>query len=148
IFEAQAQSLDETQSLVVAGSGNLAEAVRTAIRGIDRTAVFTDLATVEQKLTQQQAPRRFPAGVLTLFAGLALALAGAGIFGMMHYSVAQRTREIGVRMALGARRGNVLTMVLSEGVILAAAGVALGIAGARAASSALSSMLFGVTPED
>ena len=146
IFEAQAQSLDETENLVVAGGR--AEAVRAAIHALDRTAVIADFATLDERLRDQTAQRRFQTYLLAVFAAIALALAGAGIFGMMHYAVIQRTQEIGIRMALGAARGSVLQMVLKEGLTLAVIGAGLGIAGSLGLMRMISSLLFGVTAED
>jgi putative ABC transport system permease protein len=150
IFEAQAQSLDATDTLVVSAESvpGLAAAIRGAIRGLDRTAVLTDISTVERRLDAMNTGRRFQTEMLAGFAALALALAAAGIFGAMHYSVTQRTQEIGIRMALGARRRAVLKMVLREGLTLAAAGIGLGAIGAVAAGRAISGLLFGVTPQD
>src|SRR3989442_4418261 len=150
IFEAQSQSLDETENLVVsaAASGGIAAALRNTVRELDRTAVLSDFSTLEQRISEQSAQRRFQTYLLSVFAALALALAGAGIFGMMHYSVVQRTQEIGIRMALGARRSTVLKMIFREGLALAAAGVALGLAGSLALMRTISSLLFGVKPED
>jgi len=150
IFEAQSQSLDETENLVVsaAASGGIAAALRNTVRELDRTAVLSDFSTLEQRISEQSAQRRFQTYLLSVFAALALALAGAGIFGMMHYSVVQRTREIGIRLALGARRSTVLKMIFREGLAFAAAGVALGLAGSLALMRTISSLLFGVKPED
>jgi putative ABC transport system permease protein len=85
---------------------------------------------------------------VSIFAALALALAASGIFGMMHFAVAQRTREIGIRMAVGARPANVLGMVLREGFLLAAIGTAVGLAGSFALARSMRSLLFEVSPAD
>jgi predicted permease len=150
IFEAQSQSLDETENLIVSAvaPAGIGEAVRKTIAELDRTAVISEIATLSHVLNEQTAQRRFETYLLGAFAALALALAGAGIFGMMHYSVGQRTQEIGIRVALGARRSQVLGMIFGEGVRLAAVGVGLGVAGSVALTRTLSSLLFGVTPED
>jgi putative ABC transport system permease protein len=86
--------------------------------------------------------------LLSLFAGLAIALAAIGIYGVLVYSVEQRTREIGIRVALGARRGEVMALVLGRGLRLSLAGAALGVAGALLATRYLKSLLYGVTPHD
>jgi len=150
IFEAQSQSLDETENLVVstAASSGIGPVMRHTIRELDRSAVLSDVSTLDGRLSELGAQRRFQTYLLSVFAVLALALAGAGIFGMMHYSVVQRTQEIGIRMALGAQRANVLNMVFREGLALTAVGVVLGVAGSLALMRTISSLLFRVTPGD
>src|SRR5262249_45980481 len=86
--------------------------------------------------------------LLSIFAAVALALAGAGIFAMMHYSVAQRTQEIGIRMALGARQSQVVRMVFREGLLLVGAGVGMGLAGSLALTRSIRALLFEVGPGD
>jgi putative ABC transport system permease protein len=147
IYEAQTQSLDETQNIVVRSETSLAP-IRETIRSLDRTAVWSDVSTLDDRLRDLGAPRRFQTLLLTLFAAIALALAGVGIFGMMHYSVAQRTQEIGVRMALGARPGSVVGMVMREAVILVAAGVGCGLAGSLGLVRFIRGLLFGVSAGD
>lgn len=121
IYEAQAQSLDETENLVVHTDSSVRGVLRDTIRSLDSTAVLTDLTTLGAPLEEQTAPRRFQALLLSLFAALALGLAGAGIFATMHYTVAQRTKEIGIRMGIGASRANVVQMILREALLLVAA---------------------------
>lgn len=147
IYETQAQSLDETDNLIVRGDVS-AEALRDTIRSIDKTAAWSDVATLEDRLREQEAPRRYQTLLLSLFAFVALALAAAGLFGMMHYSVAKRTREIGIRMAIGARPATVVQMVMREGLLLVAIGLALGLAGSLALTRAIGSLLFEVRPAD
>jgi putative ABC transport system permease protein len=91
---------------------------------------------------------RFHATLLGAFAALAMLLAAVGIYGLLAYTVAQRTREIGVRMALGASRRGILALVIGQGAVLAGIGVAAGLAGAFASTRYLSSLLFGITPLD
>ena len=149
IFEAQSQSLDETENLVVsAATSGLPETLRRAIREFDPTAVLSDVSTLDDRLVEQSAQRRFQTYLLTAFAVLALLLAAAGIFATMHYWVAQRTQEIGIRMALGAERRTVVAMVFRETLVLAVAGVGVGVVGALAATRTIASLLFGLTPHD
>jgi predicted permease len=149
IFEAQSQSLDDTESLVLsAPTAGLPEAMRRTILELDRTAVLSDVSTLGHRLREQSAERRFQTYLLTAFAMLALVLAAAGVFGTMHYSVVQRTQEIGIRMALGAQRRSVLAMVFRETILLAIAGIGLGLAGALVSMRVIATMLFGVTTYD
>jgi predicted permease len=148
IYEAQAQSLDETENLVVHTDSSVGGVLRDTIRSLDSTAVLTDLTTPGAQLEEQTAPRRFQTLLLSLFAALALGLAGAGIFATMHYTVAQRTKEIGIRMAIGASRANVVQMILREALLLVAAGVGVGLAGSLALSRSIRSLLFEVGPGD
>jgi ABC-type antimicrobial peptide transport system permease subunit len=104
--------------------------------------------TLGDRLDEQTAPRRFQTLLLSLFAALALGFAATGIFAMMHYTVAQRTKEIGIRMAIGASRTNVVEMILREGLILAGVGVAIGLTGSLALSRLIRSLLFEVGPGD
>jgi ABC-type antimicrobial peptide transport system permease subunit len=99
-------------------------------------------------LDRTVAPQRFHTRLLTTFAVIALLLAGVGIFGLMHYSVARRTQEIGIRTALGASAGQILRDVLAEGLKLAALGVAIGIAGAVALFRGFSALLYETSPTD
>jgi putative ABC transport system permease protein len=110
-------------------------------------AVF-NVRTMEQIVAQSVAPRRFSMLLLTVFAVVALALASIGIYGMMSYAVAQRAREIGVRMALGAQASDVLKLVIGQGMKLAFAGVALGLVASVALTRTMKNLLFGVSATD
>jgi putative ABC transport system permease protein len=99
-------------------------------------------------MAEQVASRKFNMALLGLFAFLAVALAGVGIYGVMTYAVTQRTHEIGIRMALGAEQLDVLRLVLRQGIILAAFGICVGFAGALALTRFLSSLLYEVPPRD
>jgi len=151
IFWPAAQRPLDTMDLVVRTTSNpslLAAAVRSEIRAVDRWAVLFNVATLDDRLHQALAPRRLQSVLLGLFSGIALLLATGGIYGVMHYTVAQRTRDIGIRTALGACRAEILALVLREGLTLAAAGVALGLAGALALTRVLSGLLYGVSTTD
>jgi putative ABC transport system permease protein len=122
--------------------------LRALTRELGPTATLDSVATMDQLLTGSMRRPRFHAVLLGLFAGLAGALAAVGIYGVLSFSVTQRTQEIGVRMALGAQPGQVVRLILRRGVWLTAIGIAAGIAGALAMSRFLSGMLFGLTPLD
>jgi putative ABC transport system permease protein len=147
IYETQEQSTDQTTNLAVCTEMS-ADALRDALRAIDSAATLRNVTTLDDRLREQNAPRRFQTTLLSLFAALALLLAGAGIFATMHYSVAQRTKEIGIRVAMGAPRGTVARMILREGLVLAGAGAAIGIAGSFALTRSIRNLLFEVGPGD
>jgi macrolide transport system ATP-binding/permease protein len=120
--------------------------IEHAIRQLDPDAVTFNVQTMEDRIQRSPAAflHRYPAVLAGMFAFLALLLGTIGLYGLVAYSVSQRTQEIGIRMALGAQRGNVLQMVLAQGVRLIVPGVAIGIAAALAASYLMRSMLFGI----
>jgi putative ABC transport system permease protein len=126
----------------------LAGAVRAAVRELDSNAPVSRVTTLERLIGESTAQRRFQMLLLALFAGLALALAAIGVYGMNYYYVTQRTQEIGVRMALGAQREDLIRLVLGRGVRLVAAGAVLGLAAALALGRVIESLLFAVGPRD
>jgi putative ABC transport system permease protein len=123
-------------------------AVRQIVRAVDPNAGIDALIPVEQLVSSSVARPRFYAVLLTIFAGVAGCLAAIGIYGVLAYSVVQRTQEIGIRMALGAQRLQVLALVLRRGFMLTAIGIVLGVASATAGAQLLDGMLFGITPLD
>ncbi len=127
---------------------NVVSAVRAAVRDFDPNIALASFTTMSQTFEDSVAERRFAATLLTAFAALALLLAAMGIYGVLSYAVAQRTREFGVRMALGARAADVRLMVLREAGVSVLIGVSLGLAGALAITRVMSGMLFGVTATD
>ncbi len=126
----------------------LASDVRQAVLSVDKNQPLSELQTMDDVLATSIAPQRFRMLLIGLFALLALVLAGVGIYGLVAYSVAQRTHEIGVRMALGAQRRDVMKLLLGEGALLAVVGVGPGVAGAFWLTRFFSSLLFGVKPTD
>jgi len=123
-------------------------AVRSVVRQLDPNATFDHVATMEQIVSNSIVRPRMYAVLVAIFSAVAVALASIGLYGVMSYSVAQRRREIGIRMALGAQRGEVMRMVLRRSMALAAAGIALGLAGAAGVTRVLQGMLFGIKPSD
>jgi putative ABC transport system permease protein len=125
-----------------------APAVKHAITSVDPGIYVRPMLSGDTYLRDGLAPTRFAMALLTAFAAIALVLAAVGLYGVIAYSVAQRTREIGVRVALGAQAADVARLVLMDAVRLAVMGVALGVVGAFAATGALRGLLFGVGPTD
>ncbi|HZF12797.1 MAG TPA: ABC transporter permease [Thermoanaerobaculia bacterium] len=146
-----AQSPRSTLSFVLRAAGDplrLAPLVRASVRELDRNLPLARLTPMSDLLARAAARPRFNFLLLALFAGSALLLAALGIYGVTSYAVAQRTHEIGVRMALGAKRGDVVALVVGQGMGLALAGVGLGLLAALALSRLLSGLLFGVAATD
>ena len=122
--------------------------VKDAVQAVDPAQPVYDIATMDQRLSESMAPQRFNAFLVGVFALAALGLAGVGIFGVLAYSVARRTSEIGVRMALGASRAQVMRLVVGEGLRLCGLGVLLGLGGSVPLARLLRGVLFGVGPSD
>ncbi len=125
-----------------------ARQIRQVVWAIDPDLAVADVSSMSSLLSESVARPRFVTLLLSLFSALALGLASIGVYGIVAYSVAQRTREMGVRIALGASSSNVLALVLRQGLMPAGIGIVLGIAGALVLSRAMSSLLFGITPYD
>jgi predicted permease len=126
----------------------LANAIRSAVWAVDPNQPVTRMKTMEQVLADTMIVQRFTTWLLASFAAIALALAAAGIYGVISYSVSQRTHEIGIRMALGAEQRDVLRLVVGQGMVPALVGLGIGIAGAIGLTRFLSSLLFGVSVTD
>ena len=142
---------DPVMSLVVRGQGNvasLAPAIRAAVWSVDKDQPVVRIATMDELLAASAAERRYALILFETFAIVALALAAAGIYGVIAGRVAERTREIGVRAALGATRGSILRLVLGEGFTLTAFGIGIGVAASAAAGRGMSALLFNVSPLD
>jgi putative ABC transport system permease protein len=145
------QTSDLATDLVVRTAGDpgtLAAAVDREIRAVDPDLPLYGIATMEELLASHLSQRRFSTLVLSAFAAVALLLAAIGIFGVLAFLVQQRTSEIGIRVALGADRKDILRLVLGKGFGLILTGVAVGIAVSALATRLLSTLLFGVTPLD
>jgi len=126
----------------------LASELRQAVRAIDKDLPLSDVQPLDQVLSDSVAGRRFSMLLLALFAGAALVLASVGIYGVISYSVTQRLNEFGIRVALGANRGDILRQVLRQSTLLAAGGTAIGLAAAFGLTRLLASLLFGVSATD
>src|SRR4029077_6808540 len=125
---------------------SVSAAIRQEVRKMDKDLPVTDVAMMPDVIEASVAQPRFRTFLLGLFAAMALCLAAIGIFGVISYSVSCRTNEIGIRMALGAQRGDVLKQVLTEGGRLAVIGLSVGLAGSLVATRVIRTLLFGVKP--
>jgi putative ABC transport system permease protein len=143
--------IENPEHLVVRLMSNptaITTAIRQEIARLDKDQPVSEITTLDQIAGEPVALQRMLMLLLGAFAGLALVLAAVGVYGVMSFSVAQRTHEIGVRMALGAEKGDMLRMVIAKGIRLAVRGTAIGLAGAFGLMRLLSSQLFGVKPTD
>jgi predicted permease len=127
---------------------SLTAAVTRAVHGIDKDLPIAAVATLEDILARETSTRRFNAMLFSVFAALALVLALTGVYGVLSYSVSQRTHEVGIRMALGAGRGDVLRLFIGQGMRLVFLGLVIGLGGAFVLTRLMSSLLFGVSTTD
>jgi len=129
-------------------TSGLLDSIRSAVADVDKNVPVYDVKSMDEMVADSGSLRRFDMWLIGAFAVLALTLAGLGIYGVMAYSVSQRTREIGIRVALGAQGWNVLRLIMGQGAKLAVAGVVVGIVGAIGMTRLMASLLFGVSPTD
>src|SRR5439155_12428005 len=123
-------------------------AARQQVTSIDPNQPIYNIRTMDEIRGESVAPQRLNLTLMSIFAGIALVLAIVGIYGVMSYSVTQRTHEIGIRMAIGAQPRDVFRMVIGQGMILALIGIAFGLVGAFGLTRLMATMLFGVEPND
>jgi putative ABC transport system permease protein len=151
-YKASRQTASGSMQLVIrtalSDPQTLAQAVRREIQRLDADLPVFNVRTMDFYAERALASRRFPMLLLGIFAAVALVLAAVGIYGVMSYSVTQRTHEMGIRLALGARAGDVRRLVVGHGFKLAFAGILVGLAGALALTRLLSTLLYGVEPTD
>lgn len=151
LFLTYAQRPVSTMAVVVRTTNDplkLAAAARHEIRAVDKRAILFSISTVEDQLEEFNAQRRFQTWLLGLFAALALLLAAIGIYGVMSYTVAQRAHEIGIRLALGAQRRDILKLVVGQGMVLVLIGLTVGTLAALGVTPVLASLLYGVRATD
>jgi predicted permease len=129
-------------------SAGLLSSIRSAVGDIDKTVPIYQVKSMDEMVSDSGSLRRFDMWLIGAFAGLALTLAAVGVYGVMAYSVTQRTREIGIRIAMGAQKNNVLLLILGQGAKLALVGVVVGLIGAFALAHLMASFVFGVSTRD
>ncbi|MFN2514000.1 MAG: FtsX-like permease family protein, partial [Pyrinomonadaceae bacterium] len=145
------QNANRTMSLVIRSTQDptrLVSAVRSEVRALDPALPVSNVKTLSQMIHERISPKRLMTYILAVFALSALVLASVGIYGVMSYTVTQRTHEIGIRVAIGAQSRDVFRMVIGQGMMLAMIGVAFGLVGAFGLTRLMTTMLFGVEPTD
>jgi putative ABC transport system permease protein len=150
VYLSQLQEPQSAMAVMIRTNGDpllLAGAAREQVKAIDKDQPLT-ITTMERIFSESVGEQRFNTLLLVAFASLALVLAMIGVFGVINYSVAQRTREIGIRIALGAQRGSIFRLVVGQGLMLAVIGITIGSIGAFALTRLIRSLLFGVSPTD
>jgi putative ABC transport system permease protein len=151
LYMPSTQWTNGVQTFVVRGAVpvlSLVPSIRRAVLSVDPTLALSNVSTIEQSIDDSQAMSRFTTWLLVLLGATGLVLAAVGVYGVVAYVVAQRTHELGVRMALGASGGTVQWMVVRQGLLLAAVGVAVGVLASLVAARALRTMVFGITAHD
>jgi putative ABC transport system permease protein len=151
-YEPYPQNPVAAMSLTLRSAGadpaSFSPALRRAVQDLDKDIPVAKVGTMLRSVQNSTASRRFSVILLGVFAAVALLLAAVGIYGVISFSVSRRTHEIGIRMALGAGAGKVLRMVVGQAILLATAGVALGIAGGLALAGVIRTLLYGISPTD
>ena len=127
---------------------SLAAPLRAAVQAVDPEQAISDVRSLDDWRARSLQPRRTPAALLALFGTVALVLSAIGIYGVLSFAVAERVREFAIRQALGADRGSILALVMSQGLRTTVAGIALGLGGAVVLTQYLQSLLFGVSATD
>jgi putative ABC transport system permease protein len=151
LYVPYAQDLARTMNLVVRTKGepaDIGKALRTAVASVDPEQPISSVRTISSLISASAAQPRFYGFLLGLFAAVAVLLSAIGLYGVISYAVNRRSREIGIRIALGARAKDIVRLIGGQGAQLLAAGLAAGVAGAYFASRLLASRLFDVTPHD
>jgi ABC-type antimicrobial peptide transport system permease subunit len=151
VYQADTQNGQWAFSIVVRSSlppRNVEKLVRSEVAAMDKDLALYNVRTMDQAITTSMASHRFLMTLIGLFAALSLILTAVGIYGVVSYSVSRQTREIGIRMALGASRRAVLALVVRQGMKLALVGVGIGLAGSFALTRLIAAQLFGVSPTD
>ncbi len=126
----------------------LTPAVRGEVSGLDKTLPLFNVKSMERLVAERMSPKRLATAMMAVFAIVALALAGVGIYAVMSYTVSQRTHEVGIRMALGAQPRDIFKLVVAQGLVLTLVGIVIGLIGAYAMTRAMSQLLYGVTTTD
>jgi putative ABC transport system permease protein len=134
--------------LIIRASGEVVPAVREELAAMDASLPLADIKTMTEIIHERRSPKEVMMWMMVIFGIVALVMAAVGTYAVMAYSVAERAHELGVRIALGAQRSDILRLVLRRGLMLAITGVVLGLAGAIAMTRALAQLLYGVTATD